>query len=70
MILEMEEDTQTPIILGRTFLATAGCRIDVKSGTLSFDMGNDHVKFNLLKSAKFPSISDECDKIDVVDGLM
>ena len=70
VILEMEEDTLTPIILGRPFLGTAGCRIDVKNGKLSFDVGDDHVEFNLFKAAKFPSISDECNKIDVVDGLM
>jgi len=51
-------------------LATAGCRIDVKNGTLSFDVGNYHVEFNLLKAAKFPSIFDECNKIDLVDGLI
>jgi len=39
VILEMEEDMCTPIILGRLFLATAGCRIDVKNGKLSFDVG-------------------------------
>jgi len=59
VILEMEEDTQTPIILGRPFLATARCRIDVKNGTLSFDVENDHMEFNFLKPAKFPSISYE-----------
>jgi len=51
VILEMEEDTWTPIILGRPFLATAGCCINVKNSTLSFDGGNDHVEFNLLKAA-------------------
>jgi len=66
----MEQDTQTAIILGRPFPATTGCHIDVKNGTLSYDVGNDHVEFNLLKDAKFPSISYECNKIDVVDGLM
>jgi len=39
-------------------LATAGCRIDVKNGTLTFDMGDVNVEFNLLKAAKFPTISD------------
>jgi len=42
----------------------------MKNGTLFFDVGNDHVEFNWLKATKFPSISDECNKIDVVDGLM
>ena len=45
VILEMEEDTCTLIILKRTFLATAWCCIDVKNGKLSFDMGDDHVEF-------------------------
>jgi len=70
LILEMEGDTWTPIILGRPFLATARCRIDVKNGTLCFYVGNDHVEFNLLKAGKFPSISDECNKVDVVDSLI
>ena len=42
----------------------------MKSNTLSFDVGDDHVQFNLLKAAKFPSISNECNKIDVVDRLI
>jgi len=51
-------------------LATARCRIDVKSDTLTFDVVDFHVEFNLLKTAKFPSISDECNKVDVVDCLI
>jgi len=31
---------------------------------------NDLVEFNLLKAAKFPAISDECDQIEVLDGLI
>jgi len=68
--LEMEEDTRTPIILGRPFLATTGCRIDVKNGTLTFDVGDVHMEFNLLRAAKFPSISNECNKINMVDSLI
>jgi len=36
----------------------------------SFDVGDEHVEFNLFKTSKFPSISDECHMIDVVDGLI
>ena len=32
VVLDMEEDRQIPIILGRPFLATAGAIIDVKNG--------------------------------------
>jgi len=70
VILEMKEDTHTPIILGRPFLATAGCCIDVKNGKLSFDMEDEHAEFNLIKASKFSSISSECHRIDVVDSLV
>jgi len=48
VILEMEEDMCTPIILGRLFLATAGYYVDVKNGKLSFDVNDEHVEFNLI----------------------
>jgi len=46
VILEIKEDTHTPIILGSPFLATAECYIDVKNGKSSFDVGYDHVELN------------------------
>ena len=66
VILEMEEDMRTSIILGRPLLATTGCRIDVKNGKLPFDVGDEHVEFNLFKASKFLSISDKM--IDVING--
>ena len=70
VILEMEEEMLTPIILMRPFLATVGCRIDVKNGKLSFDAGDDHVEFNLFKAFKFTSIFYECYIIDAVASLI
>ena len=49
----MEEDIRTAIIVGRPFFATTGCRTDVKMGKLSFDVGDEHVGFNLLKLLSF-----------------
>ena len=33
-------------------------------------MGDEYVEFNLFKASKFPSISDECNMVDVIDGLI
>jgi len=66
----MEEDIRTAIIVGRPFFATTGCRTDVKMGKLSFDVGDEHVEFNLFKASKFPSFSDQCHMIDVNYGLI
>jgi len=35
VVLDIAEDSRTQIILGRPFLATAGCKIDVKEGKLT-----------------------------------
>ncbi|XP_021719312.1 uncharacterized protein LOC110686986 [Chenopodium quinoa] len=40
IVLEMEEDSNIPIILGRPFLCTAGAVIDVKSGSLTLSVGD------------------------------
>jgi len=61
VILDMPEDSHTQIILGRPLLATAGCTIDVKEGKLTFDVGEKHAKFGLLKDFKpSPSIHSCC----------
>ena len=36
IILDMDEIFQAPLILGRSFLATAGVVIDVQAGIMSF----------------------------------
>jgi len=41
VVMEIEEDNQVPILLGRPFLATAGAIIDVKHGKLAFNVGKD-----------------------------
>ena len=50
IVMKMEEDTQVPLLLGRTFLATRGALIDVKKGELTLRVGNEEVHFNLNKA--------------------
>ena len=52
VIIDMAKDFQTQIILGRLFLTTAGCKIDVKEGRLTFDVGENHVEFGLFKDCE------------------
>ncbi|KAJ9552344.1 hypothetical protein OSB04_016389 [Centaurea solstitialis] len=66
VVLEMVEDVNTPIILGRPFLATTGAIIDVKNGKLSLNVGKDKVEFELRKSmGLLPSMDD----IHIADAL-
>jgi len=47
LVLDMDESSHTPIILGRPFLATAGAKIEVKVGTISFEILGKRVDFCL-----------------------
>ena len=53
VVLEMEEDREVPIILGRPFLTTGQALIDVKNGELKLRVGDEEVKFNLTKTMRF-----------------
>ena len=48
-ILEMEEDRQISIILGRPFLATAGAIIDVKREKITLEIEEEKVEFDVFK---------------------
>ncbi|XP_074377369.1 uncharacterized protein LOC141718893 [Apium graveolens] len=52
VVLEMNEDVDIPLILGRPFLATARTNIDVKSGKLTLNVGEEKVDFDLDQSMK------------------
>ena len=67
VVMEMEEDNQVPILLGRPFLATAGAIIDVKHGKLAFNVGKEIVEFDLAKLMKSSSIKDSYCMVDIID---
>ncbi|XP_056692166.1 uncharacterized protein [Spinacia oleracea] len=69
VVLDMEEDSQIPIILGRPFLCTAGAVIDVKSGSLTLSVGDDTVTFNLTNAVKSPMLENTCCRIDIAEEI-
>nr|GEZ81844.1 hypothetical protein [Tanacetum cinerariifolium] len=68
VILDMQEDSMIPIILGRPFLATARAMIDVFNKKITLRVGNEEVIFNVDQSIKRPPAEDdECYGIDFLD---
>ncbi|KAL8133741.1 hypothetical protein AgCh_008979 [Apium graveolens] len=55
VILDFEEDTKIPIILGRPFLATERTLIDVQKGELTMRVQNQDVTFNKALVGDFDS---------------
>ena len=60
VVMDMEEDTQVPLLLGRPFLTIGASLIDVKKGQLTLRVGEEAVHFNLNKSLK----QSECESTD------
>ncbi|XP_074318338.1 uncharacterized protein LOC141655144 [Silene latifolia] len=54
VVLDIPEDQQTPIILGRPFLETGYVNISVKEGKLTFKVGGNVVEFSLTGAMSQP----------------
>ena len=65
VVINMEEDKQVPLLLGRPFLATGETLIDVKEGELTLRVGDKVVNFNLNQSLKQPELSSvDCEIVE------
>ena len=57
VVMQMEEDTQILLLLGRPFLATGAALIDVQKGELTLRVGDEAVQFNINRSLEHPNWS-------------
>ncbi|KAL9148479.1 hypothetical protein ABFS82_12G043800 [Erythranthe guttata] len=67
VILDIDEDREIPLILGRPFLATSKTLIDCASGDLSMTVHDKTIKFNVFSANKNPCDDNDCYAIDLVD---
>ncbi|GJR02755.1 reverse transcriptase domain-containing protein [Tanacetum coccineum] len=71
VILEMEEDSKVPFILGKPFLHTADAVIRVKQKQLNLEVGTERMIFNIDSAMKHSySNDDTCFSIDVIDEIL
>ncbi|GJS54464.1 reverse transcriptase domain-containing protein [Tanacetum coccineum] len=71
VILEMEEDSKVPLILGRPFLHTADAVIRVKQKQLNLGVGTERMIFNIDSAMKHSYLNDDtCFSIDVIDEIL
>ncbi|PIN13095.1 DNA-directed DNA polymerase [Handroanthus impetiginosus] len=69
IVLDMEDDCEIPIILGRPFLATGRTLIDVQKGELTMRVQDQQITFNVFNAMKFPNESDKCFSVSLFDNL-
>jgi hypothetical protein len=59
IIVDFTADEETPILLGRPFLAIGRTLIDVERGELTIRVNAQEVTFNVLKAMKYPNEENE-----------
>jgi hypothetical protein len=69
LVLDIDDDQEIPIILGRPFLATGGAIIDVKRGKLTLQVDEEEAVFSVVQPERRNSTSNECYRVDVVNPI-
>ncbi|XP_038707297.1 uncharacterized protein LOC120002610 [Tripterygium wilfordii] len=67
IVLDMEEDDEIPLILGRPFFVTGRTSINVQQGKLILRVQDEQVIFNVFEPIKFSS---GCVRVDIKDKLV
>nr|KYP47016.1 hypothetical protein KK1_031385 [Cajanus cajan] len=60
VILDMEEDSNVPIILGRPFMKTAQAIIDVGDGEFKLKVQDEVITFNVFEATTHPNDKGAC----------
>ena len=69
VVMDMEEDAEVPLILGRPFMKIAKVIIDVDKGKLKVCAQEEEVSFDVFEAIKHPSGAKECFRVNVLDEV-
>ena len=70
IVIDMEEDKDVPIILGRPFLATRRALIDMQKRELRLRVQVEEVTFNVFNALKYLAESDYYFRVDTVEAIV
>ena len=70
IVLDMEEDREVLLILGKSFLATGRALIDVQQENLILRINDEHVIFDMFKAMQHPASNETCLMIDAIDHIV
>jgi len=69
VVMDIEEDAEVPLILGRPFMKTAKVLIDVDKGQLKVCVQDEKVSFDVFEAMKHSSGAKKCFRMDVLDKI-
>ncbi|XP_068503639.1 uncharacterized protein [Phaseolus vulgaris] len=65
VVMDIEEDVEVPLILGRLFMKTVKVIIDVDKGKLKVCVLDEEVSFNVFEAKKYSNDHKECFRVDM-----
>ncbi|MCI16277.1 hypothetical protein A2U01_0037419 [Trifolium medium] len=65
--MDIEEDDDVPLILGRPFMKTTRMMIDIDDGVMKVRVQDEEVSFNLWEAMKHSKEKDVCFKLDATE---
>ena len=65
--MEIEENIEIPLILGRPFMLTTNYMVDMGNANLEMSVDDQKVTFNLFEAIKYPEEDRRCFKVEEVN---
>ncbi|XP_050918636.1 uncharacterized protein LOC127136076 [Lathyrus oleraceus] len=70
VILEMPEDEEIPLIMGRPFLETGRCMIDIEEGTLTLKVYDEELKIDVRNTMQYKDNIGTSHTIEIIDQVI
>ena len=70
VILEMLEDEEIPLILGRSFLETGKCMINIEEGMVTLKVYDEELKIDVRNTMKYKDDVDTNHIVEVIDQVI
>ena len=67
VIIDIEEDSDIPLILSRPFMSTATCMVDIGKKMLQMGIEDQKISFDLFHEDKDPPSQNGCLKVHVME---
>ena len=65
--MDIEEDSDILLILGRPFMLTTKCVVDTGNGNLEMSVDDQKVTFNLFEEINHPNNNKACFKVETIE---
>ncbi|XP_019460051.1 PREDICTED: uncharacterized protein LOC109359809 [Lupinus angustifolius] len=68
-VIDISEDMEIPLILGRPFMRTTKMGIEMENGKLLVRVADDEIEFDIFHAMQHPKDKGKCPQVDVIEEI-